>query len=84
MAAAVTQVARYYDLPIYVKVGFSDSKCLDAQSGIERGMAFLMGAMAGADLISFHVETCTHLQRTIEYIKYQKSRPGRHSTLQIP
>lgn len=49
MAVAMTQMARHYGLPVYINVGLSDSKCLDAQSGLERGMTLLMGALAGAD-----------------------------------
>jgi trimethylamine--corrinoid protein Co-methyltransferase len=49
MAIAMTQMARYYGLPVYINVGLSDSKRVDAQSGLERGMTLLMGALAGAD-----------------------------------
>jgi len=49
MAVAMTQVARRYGLPAYINVGLSDSKRLDAQSGLERGMTLLIGALAGAD-----------------------------------
>jgi trimethylamine--corrinoid protein Co-methyltransferase len=49
MAVAMAQMARHYDLPSYVNVGLSDSKRVDVQSGLERGMTLLMGALAGAD-----------------------------------
>jgi len=49
MAVAMVQMARYYGLPVYVNVGLSDSKVVDVQSGLERGMTLLMGALAGAD-----------------------------------
>jgi trimethylamine--corrinoid protein Co-methyltransferase len=49
MAVALTQLARSYGLPVYVNVGLSDSKRIDAQSGLERGMSLLLGALAGAD-----------------------------------
>jgi trimethylamine--corrinoid protein Co-methyltransferase len=49
MAVAMTQMARHYGLPVYINVGLSDSKRVDAQSGLERGMTLLMGALAGAD-----------------------------------
>ncbi|MCR4405595.1 MAG: trimethylamine methyltransferase family protein [Anaerolineae bacterium] len=49
MAVAMTQIARYYGLPVYINVGLSDSKRVDIQSGLERGMTLLMGALAGAD-----------------------------------
>jgi trimethylamine--corrinoid protein Co-methyltransferase len=34
---------------VYINVGLSDSKRVDAQSGLERGMTLLMGTLAGAD-----------------------------------
>jgi len=49
MAVAMTQMAHYYSLPVYINVGLSDSKRVDIQSGLERGMTLLMGALAGAD-----------------------------------
>jgi trimethylamine--corrinoid protein Co-methyltransferase len=49
MAVAMTQMAHSYRLPAYINVGLSDSKRLDPQSGLERGMSLLMGALAGAD-----------------------------------
>jgi trimethylamine---corrinoid protein Co-methyltransferase len=49
MAVAMTQMARSYGLPAYVNVGLSDSKLMDAQSGMERAVTLLMGALAGAD-----------------------------------
>lgn len=49
MAVAMTQMARSYELPVYVNVGLSDSKLMDAQSGMERATTLLMGALAGAD-----------------------------------
>ncbi len=49
MAVAMAQVAQHYGLPSYINVGLGDSKLVDAQSGLERGMTLLMGALAGAD-----------------------------------
>jgi trimethylamine--corrinoid protein Co-methyltransferase len=49
MAVAMTQIAHHYGLPVYINVGLSDSKRVDAQSGLERGMTLLVGALAGAD-----------------------------------
>ena len=49
MAVAMTQMAHRYGLPAYINVGLSDSKRLDPQSGLERGVTLLMGALAGAD-----------------------------------
>ena len=49
MAVAMTQMAGRYGLPAYVNVGLSDSKTMDAQSGVERATTLLLGALAGAD-----------------------------------
>jgi len=51
MAVAMVQVAKSYGLPVYVNVGLGDSKLVDAQSGLERGMTLLLGALAGGDLL---------------------------------
>lgn len=51
MAAAMVQVAKSYGLPVYINVGLGDSKLVDAQAGLERGMNFLLGALAGGDLL---------------------------------
>jgi len=49
MAVAMTQIGKFYGLPVYINVGLSDSKRVDAQSGLERGMTLLLGALSGAD-----------------------------------
>jgi trimethylamine--corrinoid protein Co-methyltransferase len=57
MAVAMTQIAKHYGLPVYINVGIGDSKRVDAQSGLERGMTLLMGALAGADTFG-HMGIC--------------------------
>jgi trimethylamine--corrinoid protein Co-methyltransferase len=57
MAVAMAQIAKYYGLPVYVNVGIGDSKRLDAQTGLERGMTLLLGALAGADTFG-HMGIC--------------------------
>ena len=52
MAAAMTQIAKSYGLPVYINAGLADSKLVDVQSGLEKGMNFLLGALAGADLVA--------------------------------
>lgn len=49
MAVAMVQMARFYGLPVYVNVGLTDAKTLDAQAGIEKASSMLMGLLAGAD-----------------------------------
>ncbi|MBN1292115.1 MAG: trimethylamine methyltransferase family protein [Candidatus Latescibacteria bacterium] len=50
MAIAMTEMGKYYDLPVYINVGLTDSKCVDAQAGLEIGSTLLMGALSGADI----------------------------------
>ena len=50
MAVACTEMGKHYGLPVYINVGLTDSKTVDAQSGLEAGATFLMGALAGADI----------------------------------
>lgn len=52
MAVAMAQIAKSYGLPAYVNAGLADSKLVDVQSGLEKGMNFLLGALAGADLVA--------------------------------
>jgi hypothetical protein len=35
MAVALTQMGKFYGLPVYINVGLTDSKIPDAQAGIE-------------------------------------------------
>ena len=57
MYAAMTQIGKYYGLPVLVNSGAHDSKAMDTQSGIEKGITFLLGVLAGADTFS-HMGIC--------------------------
>jgi trimethylamine--corrinoid protein Co-methyltransferase len=50
--AAVTQLARYYDLPCVSIAGATDSKIADAQSGYEKCLSVNLAAQAGSNLIT--------------------------------
>ncbi len=50
MAVAMTQMGKFYNLPVYINVGLTDSKTVDAQAGLEAGITLACGAMAGADI----------------------------------
>jgi trimethylamine--corrinoid protein Co-methyltransferase len=50
MAMALTQMGKRYGLPVYINVGLTDSKCVDAQAGLEAGITLTCGALAGADV----------------------------------
>ena len=51
MNAAASQMAQFYDLPLYSTAGMSDSKVIDAQSGYESAITNLMVALAGGGII---------------------------------
>jgi len=57
MAVAMTQIGKAYGLPVYINVGLGDSKLLDAQNGMERGITMMLGALAGGDLLG-HLGIC--------------------------
>jgi len=50
MAIAMTQMGKHYGLPVYINVGLTDSKAVDAQAGMEAGITLACGALAGADI----------------------------------
>jgi trimethylamine--corrinoid protein Co-methyltransferase len=52
MAMAMAQMAQWYGLPAYVNAGLADSNVVDVQAGLEKGMNFLLGSLAGADLVA--------------------------------
>jgi len=47
---AMTQMGKYYGLPVYINVGLADAKRPDAQAGLEAGVTLVLGAAAGADI----------------------------------
>jgi len=47
---AMTQLGKHYGLPVYINVGLTDSKRVDAQAGLEAGISLALGAAAGADI----------------------------------
>ncbi len=47
---AMTQMGKFYKLPVYINVGLTDSKLPDAQAGLECGLTLAMGTGAGADI----------------------------------
>ena len=51
LCAAYTDIAHFYDLPMFGTAGCSDSKILDQQAAIEATASTLLQAMIGANLI---------------------------------
>ncbi len=54
---AMTQMGKYYGLPVYINVGLTDAKRPDAQAGMEAGITLALGAAAGADIFG-HMGIC--------------------------
>jgi trimethylamine--corrinoid protein Co-methyltransferase len=50
MAVAMTQMGKHYGLPVYINVGLTDSKTVDAQAGMEAGITLILGTLSGADI----------------------------------
>jgi trimethylamine--corrinoid protein Co-methyltransferase len=51
MQAAVAQLGRFYNLPVYNSAGLTDSKMPDVQAGYEKGISSLAAVLAGANYI---------------------------------
>lgn len=49
---AYAQVGKSMSIPTHTYLGGSDSKLVDAQAGLENGMAILVGALSGINMIS--------------------------------
>jgi trimethylamine--corrinoid protein Co-methyltransferase len=56
-SVAMTQMGKYYGLPVYINAGLTDSKRPDAQAGLECGVTLAMGVSAGADIFG-HMGIC--------------------------
>ncbi len=69
VACAASQVGKYYKLPTHAYLGLSDSKMLDAQSGIETSFGILLGALAGVNVVSgpgmLVFENCQSLEKLV-------------------
>lgn len=51
MNAACSQLATFYNLPLYSTGGISEAKIADAQAGYEKAMGTLLATLAGGQLI---------------------------------
>jgi trimethylamine--corrinoid protein Co-methyltransferase len=50
--SAYSQIGKSFGLPTHAYMGLSDSKCVDAQAGLESGMGSLLAALAGINVVS--------------------------------
>lgn len=57
LAVAMAQMPQYYGLPALFNAGLTDSKRVDAQAGLEKGMTMLIGALAGIETFA-HMGIC--------------------------
>ena len=56
-SVAMTQMGKFYEFPVYINAGLTDSKDLDAQAGLESGITLALGASSGADIFG-HMGIC--------------------------
>ena len=64
MSAALSQVASFYNLPLYCTGGLTESKKCDIQAGIEKSMMTLLAALSGGQYIH---DVCGMLDSTSTY-----------------
>lgn len=67
--AAITQMAHFYQVPIYNSAGMTDSKIPDLQAGIEKAQSVIQVALAGANFIH-HAAGMLEDMSTISYEQY--------------
>ncbi len=76
MATATTEMGKHYGLPVYINVGLTDSKIVDAQAGLECAASLLAGALAGADIFG-HMGICGVDQASsLEMLTFQDEAIG--------
>lgn len=52
IAAAYSQIGKYFNMPTHTIAALSDSKVIDMQAGIETGMSGIIAQLAGINIIS--------------------------------
>jgi trimethylamine--corrinoid protein Co-methyltransferase len=67
--AAITQMAHYYQLPIYNSAGMTESKLPDIQAGIEKAQSVIQVALAGSNFIH-HAAGMLEDMSTIAYEQF--------------
>jgi trimethylamine--corrinoid protein Co-methyltransferase len=69
MQAAVAQLGRFYDLPVYNSAGLTDAKIPDIQAGYEKGITNIAAVLAGANYIH-HSAGFLESMLTVAYEQY--------------
>jgi trimethylamine--corrinoid protein Co-methyltransferase len=67
--AAITQLAHFYQVPIYNSAGMTESKIPDLQAGVEKTQSVIQVALAGANFIH-HAAGMLEDMSTIAYEQY--------------
>ncbi len=67
--AAITQLAHFYQVPIYNSAGMTDSKLPDIQAGVEKAQSAIQVALAGANFIH-HAAGMLEDMSTIAYEQF--------------
>lgn len=57
LAVGMAQLGRWLGFPVYLNVGLTDAKTLEAQAGIEKTASLMLGVLAGAALVG-HAGIC--------------------------
>jgi trimethylamine--corrinoid protein Co-methyltransferase len=67
--AGYAQIGRRLGLPTHAYMGLSDSKCIDAQAGLESGIGAVLAALAGINVVSgvgmIDFEKCQSLEKLV-------------------
>jgi len=56
-SVAMSQMGKYYNFPVYINAGLTDSKTIDAQAGLESGVTLGVGSLTEADIYG-HMGIC--------------------------
>jgi trimethylamine--corrinoid protein Co-methyltransferase len=56
-SVAMSQMGKYYNFPVYINAGLTDSKIIDAQAGLESGVTLGVGSLTEADIYG-HMGIC--------------------------
>jgi len=67
--AAITQLAHFYQIPIYNSAGLTDAKIPDVQAGMEKAQSIIQVALAGANFIH-HAAGLLEDMSTIAYEQF--------------
>ncbi|MGQ9617665.1 MAG: trimethylamine methyltransferase family protein [Candidatus Aminicenantia bacterium] len=66
---AYSEIGKKLGLPTHAYMGLSDSKCVDAQAGLESGIGIVLSALAGINVVSgvgmLDFENCQSLEKLV-------------------